>query len=74
MSFAAKVGLGVAAAECVALGVARVWARVQALASALRAGLAAVPGVTVHDHGRVLCGVVSFTVSGTTGETGKAAA
>jgi len=68
MSFAAKVGLGVAVQECVELGIQRIWARVQQLAQQLRQGLAALPGVTVHDHGRTLCGLVSFTVDGMTGE------
>ena len=38
-----------------------VWARVQELAALLRIRLAAVPGVTVHDAGRMLCGIVAFT-------------
>ena len=67
MSFAAKAGLGVAAQECVDLGIRRIWARVQQLAAALRAGLARVPGVALQDRGAVLCGLVSFTVAGLTG-------
>lgn len=70
MSFAAKVGLGVAVGECVQLGIGRIWGRVRALAEQLRRGLAALPGVAVHDHGRVLCGLVSFTVAGNTGGQG----
>ena len=35
-----------------------------ALAAAARAALAAVPDVTVHDTGPILCGIVSFTVAG----------
>lgn len=65
MSFAAKVGLGVAVDECVQLGIDRIWDRIQQLADALRAGLQALPGVAVQDRGRVLCGLVSFTVAGT---------
>ncbi|KAL4425946.1 hypothetical protein ABPG75_009962 [Micractinium tetrahymenae] len=65
-SFAAKVGLGVAAEECVQLGIGRIWACIQQLAAALRAGLTALPGVTVHDRGALLCGLVSFSISGLT--------
>ena len=43
------------------LGLDAVWARIQELASLLRTRLAAVPGVTVHDAGRALCGIVAFT-------------
>lgn len=68
MSFAAKVGLGVAVEECVRLGIGRIWAQIQHLAALLRAGLAEVPGCTLHDHGRLLCGLVSFTLQGWTGE------
>lgn len=70
---ALQVGLGVAADECVRLGIGRIWARIQHLAALLRAGLAALPGVAVHDRGAVLCGLVSFTVAGQTGE-GRSAA
>lgn len=72
MSFAAKVGLGVAVEEAVRLGMGKIWARVRQLAQQLRQGLAAVPGVTVQDHGRTLCGIVSFTVAGMTGEAEEA--
>lgn len=68
MAFAAKAGLGVAVQECVDLGIRRIWARVQQLAAALRAGLAGVPGVSLQDRGATLCGLVSFTVAGLTGE------
>lgn len=67
MSFAAKVGLGVAVDECLQLGIARIWGRVRALAEQLRRGLAALPGVAVQDHGRMLCGLISFTVAGMSG-------
>ncbi|PRW58845.1 aminotransferase class V [Chlorella sorokiniana] len=68
MAFAAKVGLGVAVEECVQLGIGRIWSRVQHLAQQLRQGLAALPGVTVQDRGRLLCGLVSFTVEGLTAD------
>lgn len=64
MSFAAKAGLGAAAAQLLEVGVDRAWARIQALAGALRAALAAIEGVNVQDRGATLCGIVSFTVAG----------
>jgi hypothetical protein len=59
-----QVGLGVAVDYCLAVGVEFIWRRVQHLAHILRAGLVALPGVRVWDHGRVLCGIVSFTKVG----------
>ncbi len=47
------------------LGVAERYERVQSLATALRAGLEAIPGVTVADQGLERCGIVTFTVDGT---------
>jgi cysteine desulfurase/selenocysteine lyase len=61
---AAKIGLGVAADYALGWGIDEIWARVQALAEALRQGLAAIPGVAVHDTGATRCGLVSFTVAG----------
>ena len=42
-------------------GVQRAWERVRQLAEALRSGLVAEGAAALHDHGRVLCGIVSFT-------------
>lgn len=62
---AARLGLGVAVAELLALGPAAVERSVRGLAAHLRAGLAELPGVEVHDRGDDLSGIVSFTVAGT---------
>ena len=43
------------------LGTQWIWEQVQQLAAELRSKLSHVPGVTVQDRGRVLCGIVSFT-------------
>lgn len=59
---AARLGFGAAIEYAQALGLPRIWARVQALAESLRARLAALPGVTVRDLGVVRGGIVSFTV------------
>ncbi|KAK9823906.1 hypothetical protein WJX72_006290 [[Myrmecia] bisecta] len=66
VSFAAKAGFGVAVAYTLELGQAWICKRIQSLAALLRQQLARVPGVSVHDQGRVLCGLVSFTKAGTT--------
>lgn len=43
------------------LGIDWIWEHVQQLAAELRSKLGRLPEVTVHDRGRVLCGIVSFT-------------
>lgn len=63
-SRAAQLGLGAAADYALELGLDAIWARVQELGGRLRQRLAAIPGVTVHDRGRQLCGVVGFSVAG----------
>ena len=72
-NFAGKLGLAVAIDYALAVGVERIWARVVHLAASLRARLAAIDGVAVHDRGRVRCGIVTFTVSGHTADAVRAA-
>ena len=59
---AARLAFGAAIEYAQALGLERIWTRVQALAETLRTRLAAVPGVSVRDLGVVRGGIVSFTV------------
>ena len=61
---AAVVGLGVAIDYAMQWGLDAIWQRVRALADDLRTRLAALPGVFVHDRGRVQCGIVTFSIEG----------
>ncbi|WP_285008432.1 aminotransferase class V-fold PLP-dependent enzyme [Pedobacter faecalis] len=63
-SRALAIGLGKAVDYALAIGVDRIWQRVQHLADYARTVLTTVPGVTVHDSGAVKCGIVTFSVSG----------
>lgn len=63
---AGKIGLGAAIEYAAELGVDWIEERVCSLASSLRAKLASIPGVALHDLGVNRCGIVSFTVDGAT--------
>jgi selenocysteine lyase/cysteine desulfurase len=63
-SVADRLGLLAAVRYALALGIDSIAAAVRDRAAYLRAGLSAVPGVTVHDLGTDQCGIVSFTVDG----------
>lgn len=64
VSFAAKVGLGVAAEYALAVGVEGAWERIKWLAECARRRLEAIDGVTVWDVGEEKCGIISFSVDG----------
>ena len=61
-----QAGLGVAVQYANELGIDWIWERIQHLAAELRTKLARLPGVTVHDRGALLCGIVSFTKASAT--------
>lgn len=60
-NMSAKIGLGVAVDYALQWDLEAIWARVQTLAEALRDQLRALDGITVHDLGRVRCGIVTFS-------------
>ena len=63
-NFAVVLGLQKAVEYALEIGVERIWQRIQYLASLLRQGLREIKGITVHDEGDELCGIVTFSLSG----------
>lgn len=61
---AGRIGLSVALDYANTIGMDAIWARIQTLSGALRDGLSALPGVTVHDRGTVKSGIVTFSKAG----------
>jgi selenocysteine lyase/cysteine desulfurase len=70
---AGRLGLGAAADYALKVGMQAIEADLTAKAARLRAGLAELPGVTVHDIGRKQGGIVTFTKAGRSAGEIKAA-
>ena len=66
---AGKIGLAAAIDYAMGWGLEAIWQRVRTLASRLREGLQAIPGVAVQDIGAEQCGIVTFTVAGIDAES-----
>ncbi len=58
---AGQLALGRAAEYALELSLEAIQERVQTLAQSLREKLGALPGLQIHDQGRVQCGIVTFT-------------
>jgi cysteine desulfurase / selenocysteine lyase len=69
---AARIGLGAAVGYALGWGIGAIETSVGALAASLRKQLADVPGVTVRDRGRRLCGIVTFTIAGVSAADARA--
>lgn len=65
ISYAAKVGLGVATDYMLGIGIEPIAERVGALAARLRTQLNAIDDVVVRDEGTHQSGIVTFTIEGT---------
>jgi selenocysteine lyase/cysteine desulfurase len=63
---AVVLGLHKAVEYVLGIGVERIWQRIQYLALLFRQRLGEMDGITVHDQGDELCGIVTFSISGVT--------
>ena len=58
-----QVGLGVAVEYALGQGMPQIWERIHSLGAHLRSKLQEqLPLISLHDRGRRLCGIVSFTL------------
>jgi len=71
-SRALVLGLGKAVEYALAIGIERIWQRIQLLSGELRNQLKEIEGVTIHDTGALQCGIVTFSVNGLTSQEIKA--
>jgi cysteine desulfurase/selenocysteine lyase len=69
---AARLGLGRAVEYALELGIEPIRERIRVLAGVLRAQLAGLSGVEIHDQGEAGSGIVTFSVQGSTAQQIKA--
>ena len=67
-SYVNVLGLGAALRQALDLGLEAIGQRASALGARLRAQLAALPGVTVHDLGQTRCAIVTAKIDGLAAE------
>ncbi|THU30213.1 aminotransferase class V-fold PLP-dependent enzyme [Niastella caeni] len=70
-NFAVILGLQKSVEYVLNIGIERIWQRIQSLAFLFRQRLRELDGITVHDQGDELCGIVTFSVSGVPAATVK---
>lgn len=63
-NFAVVLGLQKAVEYALNIGIERIWQRIQHLVLLFRQYLRELDGITVHDQGDELCGIVTFSMSG----------
>jgi cysteine desulfurase/selenocysteine lyase len=63
-NYAARLGLGVAVDYALGIGIEPIMVRCRALADQLRAALAEIPAVTIHDLGPLPAAIVTFSIQG----------
>jgi len=63
---AVVLGLQKAVEYALNIGIERIWQRTRDLALLFRQRLGQIDGIVVHDQGDVLCGIVTFSVTGIT--------
>ena len=63
-NFAVVLGLQKAVEYALNIGIERIWQRIEHVASLFRQQLREVDGITIHDLGDELCGIVTFSISG----------
>ena len=61
-SLSLQVGFGIAVESALELGLDWIWDRIRTLSGSLRSKLQHLPGVQIHDAGKTLSGLVTFTV------------
>lgn len=67
-NYAGIIGLNTAVDYILELGIDSIWERVTYLAEILREEISALPNVSLHDIGKVKCGIVTFSANGISAE------